>query len=205
MNNTKNTKNTDYLLKFDINASSTVCNSLRRIMISDVPTFAIEIVSILKNDSVLLDDLLAHRLGLIPVKIIDKVNFDSSKHVIKLNVSYDKNLADINNIHTIYSSELDYDKSIMYIDPNIIVVMLLKDQKIELDALLREGTGYEHSKWSPVTACTFFPTKGSDADDNLHTFVIESIGQKKSIDIFLESIDILKKKLESTKQYASSF
>jgi DNA-directed RNA polymerase alpha subunit len=203
-------ENTDYFLKFDVsNVSSTMCNSFRRIMISDVPTFAVEIVSILKNNSIMTDDILAHRIGLIPVSIINTAVFNPDKHIIKLSVSYNKNIADINGICTIYSSAFEYDKSVIHINPDIIVTMLLKDQCIELDAILKEGTGYEHAKWSPVTACTFFPKisnkQNAIEENDSFTFVIESIGQKKSIDIFLKSIDILQKKLESTKQYASSF
>jgi DNA-directed RNA polymerase II subunit RPB3 len=53
------------------NCDLAFANALRRIMISEIPTMAIELVSIYNNTSVLSDNLLAHRLGLIPLVSTD--------------------------------------------------------------------------------------------------------------------------------------
>jgi DNA-directed RNA polymerase II subunit RPB3 len=42
-------------------------NSLRRIIIADIPTCAIDMVEIQENTSALPDEMLAHRLGMIPL------------------------------------------------------------------------------------------------------------------------------------------
>lgn len=43
-------------------------NAFRRIMLSEVPSMAIEKVHIINNTSIIQDEVLAHRLGLIPLK-----------------------------------------------------------------------------------------------------------------------------------------
>ncbi|KAF3360506.1 Phosphomannomutase [Verticillium dahliae VDG1] len=49
-----------------IGVDASIANALRRILISEIPTFAIETVYIYNNTSVIQDEVLAHRLGLVP-------------------------------------------------------------------------------------------------------------------------------------------
>ena len=63
-------------MEFDlIGVDASVANALRRIMIGEVPTMAIENVYIYNNTSVMHDEILAHRLGLIPI-FADAAQFD---------------------------------------------------------------------------------------------------------------------------------
>ena len=59
----------DSLARFTLSGASTAfANAFRRAMIGEVPTLAIEDVRIYDNTSALFDEMLAHRLGLIPIK-----------------------------------------------------------------------------------------------------------------------------------------
>ncbi len=58
------------LLTFPVvGVDASIANALRRILIAEVPTVAIETVFMLSNTSIIQDEVLAHRLGLIPLKI----------------------------------------------------------------------------------------------------------------------------------------
>lgn len=57
-------------MEFDlIGVDASMANALRRILLAEVPTIAIEKVWILINSSIIQDEVLAHRVGLIPIKV----------------------------------------------------------------------------------------------------------------------------------------
>ena len=56
-------------LEFDmVGVDAAIANAVRRVLLSEVPTMAIEKVFINNNTSIIQDEVLAHRLGLIPIK-----------------------------------------------------------------------------------------------------------------------------------------
>lgn len=67
--NIKIQKQTKEVIEIDIEGiDPPIANALRRIMLSDIPTMAIEKVIIFQNTSIIQDEVLSHRLGLIPIQ-----------------------------------------------------------------------------------------------------------------------------------------
>lgn len=64
------TLSTEEEVEFDlVGVDASLANALRRIMLAEVPVMAIETVYIEENTGVMHDEVLAHRLGLIPLRV----------------------------------------------------------------------------------------------------------------------------------------
>jgi DNA-directed RNA polymerase subunit D len=128
-------------------------NSVRRAISENVPTMAIEDVEIRKNSSVLYDEVVAHRLGLLPLTTdLSSYNIPSkckcngegcANCQVKLTLEAE-------GPGIITASELkSKDPKIKPVFPETPIVKLLNGQKIEVEVTAILGTGKEHSKWSP--------------------------------------------------------
>lgn len=159
------THNTLRLIVRDVDVS--FMNTLRRIMLTEVPSMAIEDVVILENSSVLHDEILAHRLGLIPLETdLDTYNLPqecSCKSEFGCNlcrVAFTLNVEATNEARTVYSGELmPENPDIRPVSDRIPIAKLARNQKLKLEAYARLGKGKAHAKWQPVSICTykFFP------------------------------------------------
>ena len=128
-------ENKENQLKFSAELNLSLANAIRR-YVGQIPTLAIDEVEIIKNDSALYDETLAHRIGLVPLKMGSIT--EKKLPILKLNVKKEG---------TIYSEELKGDAKIVY--NKIPLTLLNKGQEIELNATTKLGTGNEHAKFSP--------------------------------------------------------
>jgi|SRR3989338_1863195 len=172
-----------------------LANAIRR-FVNEIPVVAIDEVEISKNDSPLYDETIAHRLGLVPLKLDRKL---SEKDVIKGKfVSKGEG--------TTYSKEIKgAGFSVVY--PNIPITHLSKEQEIECVLNIKLGKGVEHAKFSPGF---IFYRDLSDDDDgeeinqenkkvkmkNGLVVTIESFGQLTPREIFEKAIEELRKNVE---------
>ncbi len=131
-------------------------NTLRRLIIDEVPTMAIENVEFSKNNSILYDEIIAHRLGLIPLKTdLKSYNLpDKCKCEGKgCNRCQLKMVLRANKVGNVYASEIkSKDPAVKPVYGNMPIVKLLKGQSLELEAIAVLGRGKEHIKWSPCHA-----------------------------------------------------
>lgn len=173
---------------------NSIVNSIRRIILDEVPTFAIEDVEVIKNDSPLYDETVAHRLGLIPLKTdLKSYNFKEECSCggvgcalceVKMTLKQDGE-------GYVYSKSIKSDDpQIVPVYENIPITKLSDGKKIELNLKAVLGTGREHAKWAPAHTYLKETDKGID-------LVIESFGQLENKEVFNCAIDVLCKKIES--------
>jgi DNA-directed RNA polymerase subunit D len=138
-------------------------NALRRIMLAEVPSMAIDEIVVLENSSVLHDEILAHRLGLVPLKTdLDSYNLPEEcrcKSEFGCNlcrVTLTLDVEATNSVRTVYSGDLvSNNPDITPVNEKIPIVKLALNQKIRLEAYARLGKGKEHAKWQPVSVCAY--------------------------------------------------
>jgi DNA-directed RNA polymerase subunit D len=137
-------------------------NALRRAMIAEVPAMAIEDVVIVENTSVLYDEVIAHRLGLIPLKTdldayIPREECDCKSELgcNKCTASFTLEAEAAVEPIMVYSSDLKSETDVTPVSGNIPIVKLGASQKLRLELYARLGRGVEHAKWQPVSACAY--------------------------------------------------
>ncbi|CAJ2511617.1 Uu.00g072420.m01.CDS01 [Anthostomella pinea] len=155
------------------NVDLSFANSLRRVMLAEVPTVAIDLVEVEINTSVLADEFVAHRLGLIPLdsREIDQLNYtrdcDCDQSCGKCTVVltlHAKCTGD--DVMKVYARDLivGIDRPNNHIgnpvitDPDglgSLICKLRKGQEIKLSCIAKKGIAKEHAKWSPTSAVGF--------------------------------------------------
>jgi len=154
----------DFSLRLIIDGvDSAFMNSLRRIMLSEVPSMAVDEVVVIENSSMVHDEILAHRLGLIPLRTdLDSYNLPeecSCKSELGCNLCRASLTLDVeakDTIRTVYSGDLVAENpNIRPVSEKIPIAKLAPNQRLKLEAYARLGKGEKHAKWQPVSVCAY--------------------------------------------------
>ncbi|MBM3200418.1 DNA-directed RNA polymerase subunit D [Candidatus Woesearchaeota archaeon] len=162
----KENETTTLLLK---ETNPTEVNMLRRLIVDEVPTLAIEDVTFIDNSSALYDEIVAHRLGLIILKtdlesynlpseckgkkkdeeVCTKENCPHHSLLLKLEAKSDDKRQKESKGY-VYAEEIESkDKVVKPVHPKTPIVKIIKKQRIEVEARAVMGQGKDHMKFSP--------------------------------------------------------
>tara|TARA_B100000929_G_scaffold289422_1_gene280028 strand:- start:3325 stop:3927 length:603 start_codon:yes stop_codon:yes gene_type:complete len=172
-------------------------NALRRICLNGVPIYAIDTVDMMINSSIMADEGIAHRLGLIPLKTelsaVEQGN-ESDK------VMFTLDSGEATETRTVLSGELkSLDDVVKPISDNIPIVTLAPGQRLKLETYARLGRGTEHAKWNSANVSIL--TESNNDDERILT--VETTGSLEPQYIILSSVEELSKRLNEFKKILS--
>ncbi|KAL9705584.1 hypothetical protein quinque_009102 [Culex quinquefasciatus] len=156
-------------LEFDmIGVSPAIANAFRRLMLSEVPSMAIEKVHIYNNTSIIQDEVLAHRLGLIPLKADprlfeyktnegdaanaqDTLEFELKVKCTKKN----KDSTEIKWVPVGNQASIYKEADVGPIDDDILISRMRPGHEFDIKLFAVKGVGKDHAKFSPVATASY--------------------------------------------------
>ena len=168
-----------------VGVEAPLANALRRILLAEVPSLAIEKVVIFQNTSIVQDEVLAHRLGLIPIRADptrfrylhedDGVPNELNTLVFTLDVQCTRtaNATDTATAEEKYAHSLVTTADLVWhpqgrqvvqfagaerVRPyydDIVIAKMRPGQSIEAELHVEKGIGAQHAKWSPVATASY--------------------------------------------------
>ena len=195
-------KSTPDELRFDLeNVDVSLANSIRRIMISEIPTVAFDTIDyensslkVIHNSGALHNEMLVHRLGMIPINIEDPLLYDPTDYKFILDVQNTKNTMldvtskDIKVIDNKTNGEIDSEEFFPAnpITGDHILITRLKPnpgggegERIHIEGTAVKGIGKENSRWSPCSCVTYIYKKDESKFQEAVTHHVTTLSQKK--------------------------
>lgn len=181
-----NDPNTEPFIEFDlIGCLPSLANAFRRMMISEVPSMAIEKVYMYNNTSIIQDEVLAHRLGLIPLKADPRLfeyksdetgdegtDQDTLEFKLKVKCSRRKDVKDTSlneslyENHNVYSGQIKWvskgkqatmwkESDVGVVHDKILISKMRPGHEFDIKMLAVKGIGKDHAKFSPVSTASY--------------------------------------------------
>lgn len=181
-----NDLNTEAFIEFDlIGCLPSIANAFRRIMISEVPSMAIEKVYMFNNTSIIQDEVLAHRLGLIPLKADPRLfeyklddnndegtDQDTLEFKLKVKCTRRKDAKDTSCFdslyenHNVYSGQIKWvpkgkqatmlkETDVGSVHDKILISKMRPGHEFDIKLLAVKGVGKDHAKFSPVSTASY--------------------------------------------------
>ncbi|KAK0047233.1 DNA-directed RNA polymerases I and III subunit RPAC1 [Biomphalaria pfeifferi] len=173
-------------MEFDmVGVDAAIANAVRRILLAEVPTMAIEAVHVWNNTSIIQDEVLAHRLGLIPIKADprlfeyrpagmyseepsseDTLQFKLKVKCTRNNITSDATDPDIlYKNHKVYTKDMEWvplpgqehlrSKQIRPVHEDILITTMRPGHELDLELFCVKGLGKDHAKFSPVATASY--------------------------------------------------
>ena len=200
----------------------TYANTLRRLILTGVETVAFRSdmtstgsttdVIVKQNDTPMTNEMLADRIGLIPIHVTNPLSWKEDKYIFRLKVQGDKdnttyvkagqfNVVDISAIKADATDDQKKEDEVVvpteqFFPPNPItrdtcLIASLQpgsvSQAVEIVAKATKGTGREHARFSPVSQCSYEYSLDSDPVRIQEMFQKWLVSAKKVGDLDKES------------------
>lgn len=144
-------------------ASASFANAIRRIIMAEVPTMAIDDVMMFENTSAMFDEMITHRLGLVPLTtdldtylLPEECDCKSEFGCNNCRVTFTLDVEADAESKMVYSGDLISENAdVSPVIKKIPIVKLAPNQRLKLEAYAKLGKGLEHAKWQPVSRSTY--------------------------------------------------
>ena len=178
------------------NLHVTYANTLRRLILTGVETVAFRSdmtatgtttdVTIKKNDTPMTNEMLADRIGLLPIHVLKPLDWKKEKYLFRIKVEGSKDRTtyvksedfQVIELHDKAESDEKSEEGLLvrtedYFPKNPItgdtcLIATLQPgatpQQIEIEAYASVGTGREHARFSPVSQCAYEYTPDPDQE-----------------------------------------